>query len=154
MANTIRVQGHGIREEALAAVITKPGHLVLLYTDGKVKPHNVAAGVCEAAFAVEDDLQGKTITDNYAVGSLVQYEIMERGAYVYALLENGQSVAKGAFLESAGNGELQAVTAADQASNLDVTFPGNAVAVAMEAVDMSDSSLADPDTARILVRIL
>lgn len=146
--NTIIMKGRGIRKERMANAAITPGHLVEVMTTNKVRVHATAGGNAQKAFAVENDLIGAGITTDYAAGDQVQYEVMERGAEVNALLANGQNVAIGAALESAGNGELRAYT--HDSAGLDTT--NNIIAYALEAVDMSDSSAADP-AGRIFVEV-
>jgi hypothetical protein len=146
--NTIILKGAGIRKERTANANITPGHLVEVMTTGKLRVHATAGGHAQKAFAVENDLIGAGISTVYAAASQVQYEVMERGSEAYALLANGQNVAIGAALESAGNGELRAYT--HDSAGLDTT--NNIVAYALEAVDMSDSSAADPN-GRIKVEV-
>lgn len=135
--------------EKNAGTAITPGMLIAIASDGDVDPHNVAGGVCEKMFALEDELQGKTIEDAYAVGDPVQCWVALPGEEVYAMLADGQDVAEGAVLTSAGGGKLKAITA-DASAVVVEDYP---IAVATEAVDMSGSSGADP-SGRIKVRIL
>lgn len=154
---TIILKGRGIRKERIANAAITPGHLVELMTTNKLRVHATAGGNCQKAFAVENDLIGGTIDTAYATNAQVQYEVMERGSEVNAILKNGENVAIGDFLESAGNGELQ-----KHVADVDLNHPGSAdftvytnqiVAVALQAVNMSGSSDADPSN-RIKVEIL
>jgi hypothetical protein len=148
--NTITLKGVGVRNEAIAHSTIKPGMLVQRMTTGKVRPHAGAGQNAQTAFAVENDLAGKGIGTNYSANDLVQFNIFAPGDVVYGWLLNGQNVAAGDFLESAGNGELKKYVA-DSAGV--VEYPNSLVAVALEAVDMSDSDAADP-SGRIIVEIL
>lgn len=139
--NTIILKGAGIRKERTANASITPGHLVEVMSTGKLRVHASAGGHAQKAFAVENDLIGAGITTAYAAAAQVQYEVMERGAEVYALIANGQNIALGDPLESAGNGELRKY--AHDSAGLDTT--NNIVAYALAAVDMSDSSAADPN---------
>ena len=139
--NTIILKGCGIRKERTANASITPGHLVEVMSTGKLRVHATAGGHAQKAFAVENDLIGAGIATAYAAASQVQYEVMERGAEVYALIANGQTIAIGDPLESAGNGELRKYT--HDSAGLDTT--NNIVAYALAAVDMSDSSAADPN---------
>lgn len=145
---TIVVKGEGIRFEALANAGITPGHLVEIMSTGKMRVHATAGGNAEKAFAVEDDIQGNNIDHAYSADDLVQYEIFRPGDVVLAMLANGQNVAIGDKLESSGTGTLTKY-AADSQDPYEDTIVG----VAMEAVNMSDSSLADP-SGRIKVRIV
>lgn len=159
---TISVQGTGIRREALASGAITPGHMVELSAAAAdtVLAHNSAGQNCYPAFAVEDDLQGNEIGDAYADGARVQYNIYSPGDVVYALVTNGQAATKGAFAESGGDGGLRDHT--PLASNSDgamdeggETFYVNRnVGIFLDSVDMSDSSEADPASARVRVLII
>ncbi|MHB0967980.1 MAG: hypothetical protein ACYC36_16190 [Bellilinea sp.] len=146
--NTIIKKGTGIRKERTANAAITPGHLVEVMSTGKLRVHATAGSHAQKAFAVENDLIGDGITTAYAAAAQVQYEVMERGSEVYALLANGQNVAIGAPLESAGDGTLRAYT--HDSNGLDTT--NNIIGYALDAVDMSDSSAADP-SGRITVEI-
>ena len=154
----IILKGRGIRKELVANATITPGHLVERMTTSKLRVHAAAGGHAQKAFAIEDDLQGNDIADNYSAADLVQFEVMERGSEVYALLANGQSVAIGDPLESAGDGTLQKHTAqtealgADSSANIGTINVNCIVAYALEAVDMSGSSAADP-SGRIKVEV-
>lgn len=134
-----------INEFVAAAAIT-PGHLVELIAAGTVQKHATAGGNVLPMFALEDELQGKGITDAYAATDPVQVWTAVRGEEVYAILKNGQNVTIGTFLESAGGGELQAHVADTADSNDASTNLGNQiVGVALENVDMSGSDGVDPN---------
>ncbi len=153
-AKTITLKGTGMQEEALAnAAGVKPGHLLYLMSTGKVAVHPTAGGNAEKMFAIEDELQGNGIDDAYAISNLVQYKIMERGSWVNAILKNGENVAIGDPLESAGNGELQKHTPdVDSAADVETIYGLGIVGYAIAAVNMSGSSGVDP-SGRIAVRI-
>jgi hypothetical protein len=147
----LKTFGGVIREEAIANAILTPGHLVELLSTGKIQKHGTAGGsAVERAFAVEDELQGKTIRDNYAANSRVQYNIFRSGDNVLAILADGENVVVGDKLESAGAGTLRKVVADTSAGTIKVQ---SVIAVALEAVDMSGSSGVDP-SGRIAVRII
>ena len=147
--NTVKLKKYLdiINEYAAAAVIT-PGNLLELTSAGKVQRHSVEGGTALVMFALEDELQGKGIDDNYAIGDRVQVWVAVRGEEVYALLEDGETIVIGDYLMSNGAGRLQKVdTEAISAAEL-----GSVVAQALEALDLSGSSGADT-TYRIKVRV-
>jgi len=155
--NTIKLKNYmptPVMEEytSTAAAIT-PGHLLELDSAGLVKKHSVPGGnVLPAMFAVEDELQGRGIDTAFANSSKLQCWIPTRGDMVYALLKDGENVAIGAALESAGDGTLQAhVPDVDSASDVTTIYGHAIVAVAVEAVDLSDSAT---EVGRIIVRII
>lgn len=157
-AKTIILKGLGIRKEAAASGAVTPGHLVEKISTGAVKAHATAGGNAQRAFAVENDLIGATIDTDYASASRVQYNVMARGEEVNALLANGQTVVIGDPLESAGDGTLQKHVPdtesifADSSADPSAIYTEPIVGYALEAVDMSDSSAADP-SARIAVEM-
>lgn len=146
---TIVVKGEGIRYEALAVAAITPGNLVEFTSAGKVQKHSTAGGNAERAFAVEDDDQGSGIDTDYDADDLVQYEIFRPGDVVWAKLKDGETVAKGGFVESAGTGEMQAYVADSNDVAQDTI-----IGVSLDTLDMSDSSLADPTSNRFRLRII
>lgn len=143
MSNTIVLKGTGIQNEGVAAAAITPGFLVQETVAG-VAPHAIAGGNAEKAFAIEDELQGKGISDDYAVGTRVQYRVMERGAEVYAFLNTGEVVVAGDALESAGNGMLRKFVAAAAIAEVK---EDRIVGYARESVDASAGA------ARLTVRV-
>jgi len=125
----------GIRIEHVAGGNVTPGHLIMLNSSNAVVVHNVAQGsALPKMFAVEDELQGKTITDVYAATNLVQCEIMLPGEEVYAIIADNQTISIGDKLVSAGDGTLQeATTPASDGADYDGRFVG----IAREAVTTS-----------------
>jgi len=145
MSNTIKLKKYSdVIEEILStAVAITPGMLLELNsTAGYVQAHSTAGGNALPMFAIEDGLQGKEITDQYAVSVQVQVWIPYRGDQVYAILADNNEVEIGDFLESDGNGFLQlhAADAEDSKSELLNVYPLQIVAVALEAVDTLNSS--------------
>lgn len=152
--NTIKLKKYSdVVNEYEAAAALYPGYLVELTSAGAVQAHSTAEGnVVPKMFALEDELQGKGIDDAYAAGDQVQVWCPTSGDEVYAVLADGQTAAIGSVLESAGDGTLQVhVADADSADSFDsygplvtVTVrPEAIVGVALEAVDLSDSSGAE-----------
>src|SRR6056297_3296955 len=126
-----------IREEYEAAAAITPGYLIEMTSAGKVQAHSSAGQNMIHMFALEDEHQGNGISDAYSSGDQVQCWIPQRGDQVYALLDDGESVTKGDFLESAGNGNLQKYTAdAEGVAN----YTNQIVGIALETVDLSGSS--------------
>lgn len=139
--NTIKVKKYAdvIEEYTSTAVEITPGALLELTSANLVQACSATTGNVLPMFALEDELQGKGIDDNYAVSTRVQCWLPGRGDMVYALLEDGQTIVVGDFLESNGAGRLQKWTS------------GQIIGIAVEAVDDSGSSAGD--TGRIIVRI-
>jgi urocanate hydratase len=137
---TIDLYGTGIQNEAACtdAVIT-PGMLVTRTATG-VRPHNVAGETASPSFAVENDLVGGDISDDYAIGNDVIYRTFAAGSAVYALAHaGGAAIAANALLKSGGDGTLE-LASTDEV----------AVARALEAVDNSGGS----DPVRIKVEVI
>lgn len=122
---TILLKGRGERKEAVAAGAIKPGQLLTITTAGLLAVHASAGDKAAPLFAVENDLVGKTIDDDYAQNDYVQAEYLRTGMEVLAWLASGENVATGTLLESAGTGNF--VTAAN----------GVAILQSLEAVDAS-----------------
>ena len=142
-----------IINEYVAGEAITPGMLITLAADGDVDKNAVAGGICEKMFAVEDELQGRTIDTDYDAADPVQCWLATPGEEVLAWLANGEDVAIGDKLVSNGDGQLKEYTA-DVYVSSDVDTVEYPIAVVIKAaVDMSGSSGVDP-TGRIKVRIL
>jgi len=152
MANTITIKGDPVREEYTAAAAITPGHLCEITSAGTIQAHSTAGGFAEKLFAIEDELQGKEITEAYdaTTNKQVLCGIFRPGDQVYALLANGETAVIGSKLESQGDGTLRVVDTDVSVGDIAVQ---SIVAVALEAVDMSGSSGADP-SGRITIRIV
>jgi hypothetical protein len=138
MANTVRLKGIGTRLEAVAGGTITPGHLIKQNSSGLLVVHATAGGFAERIFAVENDLNGKEIDDNYLVNDYVQSEIYRPGDEVLAfVVASGSAIVVGDYLESAGDGSLRKLAS------------GTPLATAIEAVDNS----AVGAQSRIKVRI-
>ena len=138
---TIDLFGVGIQNEARAtdAVIT-PGMLVTRTATG-VRPHNVAGGAATPSFAVENDLIGGDIADNYAIGANVIFRTFASGSAVYALAHaGGAAIAVNALLKSGGDGTLELagddeVVVARALEAVDNSGGGSAVRIKVEVID-------------------
>lgn len=136
----IHLKGTGRHDERMANGTIKPGHLIKLDSSNKVVVHATAGGDGERNYALENALEGETIADAYASGDNVEYVIATRGDEIYGYLKGGENVAIGDQLSSGGNGSHRKVTGTDKA-----------LAVALEAVNASDSNDVDE---RIKIRVL
>lgn len=141
----IHLKGMGRHEEALAAGVVRPGQLLRWNVDGDVVPHNIVGGQAERLFALEDALQGRPITTDYASAERVSIVIANPGDEIYAWLAVGESVQPGDFLRSDGFGHLES------SSESGLTAGVDSVAVALETLDNSESGDIN---ARIKVRVL
>lgn len=129
---TITIKGDGVRKEGLANGAITPGHLLQREATGTdVAVHGTAGGFAAPAFAVEDDLQGQEIGDDYADNEQCLYCVFRHGDEVHALIADGEDIDRGDYLESAGDGTLREV------------ITGEIVAMALEACDMTGSAGAD-----------
>ena len=127
-----------IRREAVAGGAITPGMLMRgPDSAGEVLVHNQADNIAEGMFALEFDKTGRTIADAYAADDQVEYGVFPQGARVYAWLQSGQNITKGALLTSSGDGRLKV------AGNTSFV-----VARALESVDASGAA------ARIRVEVM
>lgn len=138
--NRIHLSGEAVHEEAIAAGVIKPGHLIALDLNSKAAVHGTAAGPAELAVALEDALQGNDIDDSYAADDRVSYAILERGSRAYMYLAAGESVTPADYLTSNGDGTLKKAAGTD-----------TRLFKAMETLDLSASSAVDT---RMVVRAL
>ena len=129
MANNtviLRARDRWTKERDAGGPIT-PGQLIELNASGQVIRHATDGGIVAATtFALEDQVAGRGIDDDYASGESVVYQHFVPGEEVYALLNIGENVGIGQVLESVGNGNLGIPTALSE---------GQAVAIALEAVN-------------------
>ena len=118
MGNTIKLKKYSdVIEEYIAAGIITPGMLLKFNSDGEVLATNSTEAM--PLFALEDELQGKGIADDYAIADPVQCWVPYRGDQVFAWL-SGASVVAGDFLQSAGDGSLEKYAQTLSAATLDV----------------------------------
>lgn len=132
---TIVLRGKGIRKEApvQAANTVTPGHLCERHTDGSVRPHGTAGGIAPAKLiAVENEIAGKGIDENYAAAEQCLLEALPAGCEIYAILATSQTIVIGDKLESNGDGTLRKHVP-QTAVPPDVAV-GQIVATALEAV--------------------
>lgn len=149
--NTIKIKKYlDIVEEGYASTTITPGMLIeptgtVSNGQEQVRPHNTAEGNAMPMFALEDELQGNNIDDNYSSDDKVQYWIPQRGEEVYAILADEYDVDVGDWLASNGDGYLRKHTAeteswgVSEAGSVTVN-PLQIVAEAREAVDTGGSS--------------
>jgi len=138
---TIRLGQPGVRFERPASATITPGSLVRLKSDGTFIPYDRAGKRASAQFAVEQELFGKGIDDDYVSGDLVQTEVFKSGDRVLAFLAaDAAAVVEGDLLQPAGDGSVQ-ITGTDYAE---------ACVQALESVDNSAGS----SIARIMVMVL
>ena len=104
MTQTIALKGDFIRKEGEASAVITPGDLIEFGGANELRVHATVGGQARRAFALENDLIGKGITDDYAAGDTVQYGVFPHGAEVYA--NAGEAVTLGDALESGGDGTL------------------------------------------------
>jgi hypothetical protein len=136
--NTIKLKDMlHIREEYKAASAVTPGMLLELNGSSKVQAHSSAGQNILPMVAYEDELQGKTIDEDYAADDPVQCWVPTRGDKAYLILADGQNITQGDFLESDGNGYVQKHEA-DSAGVVEYGHP--IVGVALEDLDLSGSS--------------
>jgi hypothetical protein len=146
--NTIVVKGYPMRKENVANETITPGHLITLNSSNKLIKHATAAGNTNATFAIENEVFGKGVDDNYVANDNVLYGIFQPGDEVLALVAaSAGAIVIGDYLESAGNGTLRKVATAAATAD---TGRASIIAKALQAVDNSGG--ATP--ARILVEIV
>jgi len=145
----LRVIAPQLREEALAVAAITPGQLLERTSADKFQRHSVPGGLHGRLIALEDELQGKGITTDYAVGARVQAKVFVPGEKANMLLADGEDVAIGDVAASNGNGDVRAAVADSSGLVLEEDIVG----FFRVALDLSDSSGADPASRRVVVEI-
>src|SRR5258705_7427713 len=123
MPRTIRLKDWGTRMEKPAAGAITPGSLVVLSSADKFAINTVAAANVARIFALENELFGKGIDDNYAANDLVQAEQFDPGDWVLAYV----AAAAAAII-------IVDQLVADAAGGLRKLASGGPPAVAMDAI--------------------
>lgn len=147
---TIKIKNYSkVMEEYTAVAAITPGMLVELTSAGQVQAHSSAGqNVLPPMFACEDELQGNGIRTNYAATDKVQVWVPGKGDIALGILADGENVAVGDPLESNGDGKLKKHVAdvesfeSAEAGSITV-YPNQVVGVALQAIDVSDSSGAE-----------
>jgi hypothetical protein len=108
MPNTILLRGDPLASEGnvITAAIT-PGMAVLPAGNNVAR---AGANVISPSFARENEIVGKGIDDDYAVGERCLYWTPRKGDWFYAILGTAQNIAAGASLSTGANGVLVAQT--------------------------------------------
>ena len=162
--NTVKIKKYSDHiEEFQATAALSPGMLLELVSATTIKKHSLASkNAIPIMFALEDELQGKGITDAYAAGDKVQVWIPWRGDVVYARVADEENIAFGDALVSAGDGTLrkdrrtyESFESADVMGTHEI-YPHNIVGYAFEALDLSGLSAAgSSDTPqRMFIKVL
>jgi len=141
--NTIKLKKYSdVIEEFEANAAITPGMVVELMSTEKVRKHATASGnVIPVMVALEDELQGNGINDDYAAGDVVQVWIPGKGDQFYALLKDEETIVIGDALESDGFGKVkkhtvEATTSAD-VQEVNTIYSRPIIGIAMEAKDLS-----------------
>lgn len=131
----ILLSGEPNRQQREAGGVITPGDFLALGS-GDTVTRAVAGAVSLRWIALENDIVGDGITDDYASGEAVQIHSCRPGDRVLGTLELGQNIAVGDRLELAANGKLVSYTQ-DSAASEQERF---VIAVALEAINASSSS--------------
>lgn len=138
---TIIASGNFQYKEAVPAAAFSPGHLLEWTSAGKLQKHATAGGKAEKLVAIENANEGEGVSDAYGTSDRAIAAIPAPGSRLRMKIANGEDIAKGDYLCSNGNGELRECVA-DSSGTIVEDTP---LFVSEEAVDMSGSSLVDPD---------
>jgi hypothetical protein len=136
---TITIMGNPVRKEYTAAGAITPGMLLKLGSAGTVVAHSDESGNAPKMFALEDELQGKEISQAYSSGDLVLCGIFRPGDEVNALLATSQTIVIGDLLESNGAGYLKKHAPDPEESEARKVQEG-VIAMALEAVTTTSSA--------------
>ncbi len=129
----IHSKGPITQEESVAGEAgILPGMILILNSSNQVVKHATAGGDYgdELLVAIEDQLQGKTVSDVYASGDIVTYMIAHIGSELNLLLDDGEAVVIGSKIISTGDGTVKLTTGVPKAN----------IGVATAALDLSASA--------------
>lgn len=97
----------GHKKEGTAGTAITPGMHIALAADGDLDPSPAAIGELSKGgmlIALEDALQGKLITEAYAVGDNVEYAVPLPGDEFNLLIKDGETIAIGDNIVQEGGG--------------------------------------------------
>jgi hypothetical protein len=154
-SRTIVLKGDPLQKIAKAtAVAITPGYLLQLdSTAGQIEAHATAGGNQGRLYAIENALQGKEIADAYDASARVQYVAARPGDEINALLADGETVVRGDFVESNGDGTLRKLVAVDLAASASVNIQTNNICgQVLEALDLSNS--ANTTAGRVKIEVM
>jgi hypothetical protein len=103
----------GCQKEAIAGGVITPGMLLAYTALGAIVAHAQAGDNAMGYFALEYDLTGRGIDDNYASDDQVLFEAGYPGAEYYALIADGENIAFNDPLTSNGDGALREAAAGE-----------------------------------------
>ena len=122
---TIILKGTPIFKEGKTDEKLSPGHIIEIGGTEDIQKQSTAQQDCQRNIVVENDLDGKTIEDEYAANARVFYGTCQPGVEVLArVAAAAPAITKGNFLEAKGDGTVRKLTAG-----------GTAIGIALEALD-------------------
>jgi hypothetical protein len=137
---TILLKGDPERMERVAGGTITPGALVKLNSSNQLVVHSTAGGNTNTIFALENELFGKGIDDNYSANDYVQAGEFDGDDHVLAYVAaSAAAIVIGDQVESAGDGSVR------------IRSSGTTIGTALEAVDNSGNG-ASIARLRIAVR--
>ena len=145
MANRIHSKGDARHEEDLAGIAgIYPGMLLKRNSSGEVILHTTEGGALgdETLIAEEDALQGRNADTVYDVDTVCSYLVPAKGSVLNLLIEDGQDIAIGDKIMSAGNGKFKETTDLESGETL-----AHVIGVAEEANDLTGSNTSDTRSA-------
>jgi len=138
LQKTVLVNGeYAMQKEAVADAGITPGMFCEKTATGCKVHATAGARINGRLVAIEDDMQGKGITDAYVATDIVRLRALRTGNVVNAILAGSQTVTKALELTSNGDGTLKIAGTGD-----------TVVAIAEEAVTTTGA------VARILVEMV
>jgi len=137
--DVILVRGDPNRFQRDAAASITPGMLVELTSSDTVQAHSTVDGRHMRMVAVESDFTGDGIEHVYQSGEITQFNVFRPGDEALLNLADGENVSIGDYLVSDGAGRVQQAD-----SNSAGELEGSLVGIALEAINLTDSSAADP----------
>ena len=135
------------QEEAVMAEEAYPGHFVEFNSSLQFAKVAESGARTSLLVLIEDDLQGKKISEAIAASAQARARWVQPGTEVYAWLAKGHSVTQGDRLELAGFEETGCVGAAEYHSS---AKGAGVIAIAKETVD----NAAGASAARIIIQII
>jgi len=141
MKHTIILKNYGNNfDEKVAASTIYPGMLIERTSADKVQAHSTEGGNMQPMFAIEDALQGKDIDDAYSADDQVRIWIPQIGDQILACLADGENISEGDYLQSKGDGTLEAFDASLAVVSGGEYMPASVRLRALESRNIATSS--------------
>lgn len=105
----LNAQATTVVNEYLIGEVAKPGHIVFLNSANKLMLQSAAGVAVQVQVLLEDDLQGRAVSTDYAANTVARAAVLRSGDRFYGRLVASFTGKVGAYMAVATGGQVQAV---------------------------------------------